>query len=320
MHYQCIVMDRPENWLRFCESRFGPAIANLHPRLRTDMKNSTRLNWILATPPGVMILTGLTALRRNPRREHLDSLRPPRRRLLQQAGRRRLRPADHKLHSGEVKLEFDEKGLGYLKSLLKALDINVDSQGRVFSKTSFQSPKIDPRAPRAIFFNDEVSVGSVQTSDVLELAALDPKLGVIFYTMSNHKGDKPEFDRRDVCLQCHQGINTEGVPGILVSSVFPAGDGMPAFRGSQKGTDGRSNLEDRWGGWYVTGTHGGQRHMGNAVAHDPSAPTSLETYGTQNLTSLDRKVNLNRPTYLTKPVDIVALMTLEHQTRMTTIP
>jgi hypothetical protein len=94
---------------------------------------------------------------------------------------------------------------------------------------------------------------------------------------------------------------------------------MPAFRGAQKGTDGRSKMDDRWGGWYVTGTHGEQRHMGNAVAHDPAAPTDLEAFGTQNLTSLDKKVNLNRPTYLAKTSDIVALMTLEHQTRMTNL-
>lgn len=223
------------------------------------------------------------------------------------------------IETGKVKLAYDANGLGYLVSLLKTLGVSVDSQVLVFSKTSFQSTKIDPRNPRAIFFNDTVTVGSVQTSDVLELADLDPKQGAIFYTMDNRKGVKPEFLRRDVCLQCHQGLNTLGVPGILVSSVYPAADGMPAFRGSQRGTDHRSRLEDRWGGWYVTGDHGEQRHLGNAVSHDPSSPTLLDTFGTRNLTSLSRKVNLNRPTYLTDTSDIVALMVLEHQTRMSSL-
>ena len=29
--------------------------------------------------------------------------------------------------------------------------------------------------------------------------------------------------------------------------------------------DHRTPLEQRWGGWYVTGTHGRARHMGNAM-------------------------------------------------------
>jgi hypothetical protein len=49
----------------------------------------------------------------------------------------------------------------------------------VFSKTSFQASKIGPRAPRALFFNDETMVGSVQDGDVLEFASLDPARGFI---------------------------------------------------------------------------------------------------------------------------------------------
>ena len=82
--------------------------------------------------------------------------------------------------SGEVKLDYVPGRLGYLPSLLKNLGIDVDSQMLVFSKTSFQAPLISPRAPRAIFFNDSVSVGSVKGGEVLELAALDPKQGVVF--------------------------------------------------------------------------------------------------------------------------------------------
>jgi hypothetical protein len=280
------------------------------------MKPTTKIKWIAA---GAVLLAGLTALAGTPGEDSWVPFDHPSIDYYNAPLDDPIARLDKQIQSGKVKLEFSEKGVGYLQSLLKALNVSVDSQVLVFSKTSFQSPKIGPRDPRAIFFNDDVAVGSVQTSDVLELAALDPRQGVVFYTLDNHKKEKPEFDRRDVCLQCHQGINTIGIPGILVSSVFPNGDGMPAFRGAAKGTDGRSRLEDRWGGWYVTGTHGDQRHMGNAVAHDPAAPTDLEAFGTQNLTSLDKKVNLNRPTYLAKTSDIVALMTLEHQTRMTNL-
>ncbi len=218
------------------------------------------------------------------------------------------------IESGKVQLKYAPGGLGYLPDILKKLDLNIDSQVLVFSKTSFQNPKISPWAPRALYFNDNVAVGSVQGGDVLEFASLDPKQGVIFYTLDIAKTAKPEFDRRTDCLQCHQGINTLGIPGVLVTSVFPGGDGMPAFRGSTPETDDRTPFEDRWGGWYVTGTHGTQRNMGNAIAHDSAHPRDLDYSGTQNLTSLGSKFPSAK--YLAPTSDIVALMVLEHQTRM----
>ena len=54
---------------------------------------------------------------------------------------------------------------------------------------------------------------------------------------------------------------------------------------------------------------------GNAVAHDIRQPRELDPYNSQNLTSLDKKFDTSH--YLEPTSDIVALMTLEHQTRMT---
>ena len=223
---------------------------------------------------------------------------------------------DRDLAAGKATLEYDRQ-YGWLPSILRRLDINVDSQMLVFSKTSFQASKIGPRAPRAIFFNDRAMVGSVQTGEVFELASLDPKQGFVFYTLDVHPSAQPRFDRRDVCLQCHQGPATLGVPGIMVASVFPDATGMPAFNLGMPVTDHRTSFQDRWGGWYVTGTHGGMRHRGNAVARDRSKPDLLESQGTQNLTTLGHK--LDDGVYLSRVSDIVALMTLEHQTRMTNL-
>jgi hypothetical protein len=222
-----------------------------------------------------------------------------------------------RIDSGKAKLEYTPGVLGYLPSLLKNLDINVDSQLLIFSKTSFQQPKISPWAPRAVFFKDNVAVGSVQNGDVLELAALDPKQGVNFYTLDVKRSAKPSFDRRSDCLQCHQGTFTLGIAGIMVTSVYPSGDGTPAFRGAALTTDHRTPFGDRWGGWYVTGTMGSERHMGNAVAHDSAQPRNLDRANSENLTSVDRRFDATN--YLAKTSDIVALMTLEHQTRMTNL-
>lgn len=220
------------------------------------------------------------------------------------------------LESGKVKLQFSNDGTGYLASLLKALDVNPDSQALVFSKTSFQAAKISPRNPRAIYFSDDVAVGYVRGSNLLEIAALDPKQGVIFYSF-DQKAEPPRIDRRDVCIECHQSPGTLGVPGLMVASVFADADGMPAFRGAQALTDHRTRFEQRWGGWYVTGTHGDMRHNGNAVGHDPRHPEILDTFNTQNQLSVEKR--FDAAGYLSPLSDIVALMTLEHQTRMTNL-
>src|SRR5271168_1223939 len=78
------------------------------------------------------------------------------------------------LDSGKVQLDFAE-GAGYLSSLLQHLGVNVDSQALVFSKTSFQSQKISPRNPRAVYFADDIAVGYVRGGELLELAATDPR-------------------------------------------------------------------------------------------------------------------------------------------------
>src|SRR5688572_16998994 len=64
---------------------------------------------------------------------------------------------NRRLQSGGALLQFETQG-GYLKSLLAALDIPVESQLAVYSKTSLQSTLINPSNPRVIFFNDSTAV------------------------------------------------------------------------------------------------------------------------------------------------------------------
>ena len=214
------------------------------------------------------------------------------------------------------KLHLSTSPDGPLTGLLQALGVNPDSQTLVFSKTSFQAARIEPRNPRALYFSDDVMVGFVRGSNLLELAALDPKQGMVFYSFDS-ASNPPSFDRRDACLQCHTSPGTLGIPGLLIASSYTDASGMPAFRGAQRITDDRTPFEDRWGGWYVTGTHADMRHIGNAVGHDSAHPEVLDLRGTQNLTGLEKKFDSNG--YLSGLSDIVALMTLEHQTRMTNL-
>lgn len=181
-----------------------------------------------------------------------------------------------------------------LATLLQKLEVNADSQALVFSKTSFQAPKVSPENPRAIYFNDDVAVGNVPGGDSIEIAALDPRQGTIFYTLSR----AGELHRSTVCLECHQGPATLGVPGIFIGSVLPNALGQPA-REQAIITDHRTPFADRWGGWFVTGAHGEQRGRANAVASNPDAPEVLDLRIAASGNS-----------------DIVALMTFEHQTTM----
>ena len=220
-----------------------------------------------------------------------------------------------RLAKGQAKLDFDPK-FGYLPALLKNLGVPVESQTLVFSKTSFQPRQISPRRPRSIYFSDEVSVAVVQGSDALEIMSLDPVLGYVFYTLDTARTAKPEFVRRGLdCLQCHIGPATISVPGMMVSSAIVTPDGSRSGRVPNTLTDQRIPLANRWGGWYVTGTHGKQTHNGNAFAMDPATPDKLDRTNSLNLTSLAGRVDTSA--YLTPTSDLVALMTLEHQSTTT---
>ena len=217
------------------------------------------------------------------------------------------------IDAGEVSLKFDEEH-GYLKSVLDALDISTSSQMLVFSKTSFQLRRISPWSPRALYFNDDTYIGWVPNGDVVEVTSVDPQQGAIFYTMLQEETDKPKFVRdQGNCLTCHASSRTQGVPGHLVRSVYPSASGQPHFGSGTFRTNQSSPFEQRWGGWYVTGTHGKQRHMGNEIAKDRSRP-SLDKDAGANVTDLSERTRISR--YLAEHSDIVALMVLEHQTDM----
>lgn len=219
-----------------------------------------------------------------------------------------------RIDSGEVTLRFSDEQ-GYLPAVLENLGISTDSQVLVFSQTSFQLRKISPDRPRAVYFNDNNYIGWCQFGDVVEVSSVDPQLGAIFYTLAQEKTDKPKFIRdKGQCLTCHASSRTQGVPGHLVRSVFPDRGGVPLLGSGTFTTDHKSPFEERWGGWYVTGKHGDQRHMGNAFVLDKSEPEKLDREAGANLAKLDRFFDV--APYLSPHSDLVALMVIEHQSQM----
>jgi hypothetical protein len=218
------------------------------------------------------------------------------------------------LASDETSLPYDEH-FGYLPGLLSALKIPAASQMLVFSKTSMQRQCITARTPRAVYFNDDNYVGYCQDGAVLEILSVDPQLGPVFYTLDQEKTAQPHLKRQDdTCLVCHASSQNQGIPGLLARSLYTDAEGFPLLNLGGYRTDQTSPLKQRWGGWYVTGTTGKQRHMGNLIAHGKRDPAELDETAVPNVNDLGRWL---RPSdYLTGHSDVVALMVLEHQAEM----
>jgi hypothetical protein len=155
------------------------------------------------------------------------------------------------LDQGKATLQYEPEH-GYLRSVLNLLNVPIDSQTLVFSKTSFQYKKISPEHPRALYFNDDVYVGSVHEGKAIEIVSFDPMQGAIFYLLDEHKVDKPIFQRAELdCTQCHIAGGTRGVPGVLLRSIYPTATGTQAPSSKSFITDQESPFRERWGGWYM---------------------------------------------------------------------
>jgi hypothetical protein len=218
------------------------------------------------------------------------------------------------IEKGEVQFKYDPRH-GWLPDVLKHLQVSKESQVLVFSKTSLQLHKISPRTPRALYFNDDVYVGWCQQGDVVELAATDPELGAVFYTIDQDADAPPRIVRdRGQCLTCHATARTQGIPGYLIRSVYPDINGRPRTGSRTYVTDHSSPFEQRWGGWYVTGSHGKMRHLGNVRSNDRQDPELMDVNAGANQQTLEKLINTEP--YLTKHSDLVSLLVLEHQSQM----
>lgn len=217
-----------------------------------------------------------------------------------------------RLNKGVTSLSF-EREHGYLKGLLNALEIPVESQVLVFSKTSLQRRRITPETPRAVYFNDSAYVGYCQSGDLIEISALDPQLGAVFYSLKQEEVGHPAIIRRtDNCMVCHSSSRTGGVPGFIVRSLFVDTDGQPMQSAGNRNVNHTTPIRDRWGGWYVTGTHGQQTHVGNLVMQTSRIVRPVDNRQGQNVRDLRDRIETDH--YLSPHSDIVALMILEHQT------
>ena len=216
---------------------------------------------------------------------------------------------NRRILDGTTRLTYEGRG-GYLRSALDALQLPLDSQLLVFSRASLQGKQIGEQNPRAVFFNDRVALGWVRGGDLLEVAAHDETAGVVFYTLDQKPDEAgpPQFKRAFICLGCHMAGDTLGVPGFLMFSTTrqnpSLGFSLPRF------VDQTDPLERRFGGWFVTGSTGSARHMGNDAA-------ALDGRATHELMSVEGLFDADG--YRTLSSDIVAHMVFTHQVGMTNL-
>ena len=218
-----------------------------------------------------------------------------------------------RLAAGEVKLTYSAPR-GYLDSLLAALNIDASSQALVYSKTSLQTGAITAATPRALYFDTDTYVGYVQGSRNLELATMDSELGQVFYILPNHEVAAPQLERQTLtCLACHDTyeLSGGGVPRFLLMSSYVNIRGDQLTHEDNILTTDETPMESRWGGWYVTGQTGKQKHVGNILVKDVQELVKLDSVRRENIDTLDGLFD-TKP-YLTDKSDVVALLVLQHQ-------
>ena len=201
---------------------------------------------------------------------------------------------------------------GYLLPILDALGISAESQLLVFSKTGVQRAYTGPHTPRALFFNESVVVGYVPGGPAIEVAAHDPRQGVVFYTI-DQAAAAPVFVRQTTCLACHVSATTLNVPGMIARSNTVGEDGNLVPRAPSNDVTHETPHPDRWGGWFVTSEgiaapYAQRAHAGN-ITFFGRGNTSTQIFVDWMSSSPETRG------YLSSASDIAALLVFDHEMR-----
>jgi hypothetical protein len=143
---------------------------------------------------------------------------------------------------------------------------------------------------------------------------MDSELGQVFYTLPNSEVATPKLERQTLtCLACHDTyeLSGGGVPRFLLMSSYVNTRGDQLTHEDNILTTDETPMESRWGGWYVTGQTGKQKHVGNILVTDVQQLVKLDSVRRENIDMLDGLFD-TKP-YLTDKSDVVALLVLQHQ-------
>jgi len=210
--------------------------------------------------------------------------------------------------AGERTLVRD-RSTGYLRPLLDALGVAPESQLLVFSKTGVQRAFTSPHTPRALYFNESVAIGYVPGAPRIEVAADDPRQGVVFYTVDQTSAT-PAITRQTGCLACHVSASTLQIPGLITRSNTVGEDGT-IVPSAAHDVDQQTPHPDRWGGWFVTQDAASVPYAQRAHAGNITTSARGET---SNQVLVDwMNSEPERRGYLSPLSDIVALLVFDHQ-------
>ena len=98
-------------------------------------------------------------------------------------------------------------------------------------------------------------------------------------------------------------------------SVLPLSDNKNEYAQGWA-IDHRTPIEDRWGGWYVTGAQVPAKHLGNVPV---TARPAFVRAGGCRAEAGDGSEAFDATAYLTPHSDVVALLVLNHQLHMTNL-
>jgi len=204
---------------------------------------------------------------------------------------------------------------GFLRPLLDALNVPVDSQLLVFSKTGVQHLYTGPHTPRALYFDESVVVGYVPGAPEIEMIVHDPVEGLAFYTL-DQQASAPVPKRQRSCLTCHESASTGDVPGLIVRSHAVGDDGnvLPQANGAtppSHDVNQRTSHPDRWGGWLVTSEgvaapYAQRAHQGN-ITFTPDGNTSSHIFVDWMTSDPEARG------YPSAASDVVSLLAFDHQ-------
>jgi hypothetical protein len=132
---------------------------------------------------------------------------------------------------------------------------------------------------------------------------MDPNLGPVFYILGQPGAAAPGAPQQPPaaaaapkleheltrCLSCHDSysLSGDGVPRFIVGSGYTGTGGqLVSHEGWILVTD-QTPLKSRWGGWYVTGMHGKQVHLGNMLIRATADFQRLEELRVGNIENVD---------------------------------
>ena len=150
-------------------------------------------------------------------------------------------------------------GLGYLPALLTALDVPLDSQMLVFSKTSVQAAHDLARSSAGDLLQRRRAVAHVPGAPGLEAIAGRPGARPGVLRADDGDAARRRSRRRGRACSCHHGPEHRRRAGHLRRLGDPGPDRRAAARRlAPSSPTTRAPFAERWGGWYVTARRGEQ--------------------------------------------------------------